>query len=313
MNLFLVVSLLIFAFFILERAVDLFIKSSQKLSNIFHLSGYTVSFLLVALATSLPEIVVSLTSAVHKTPMLAYGNAIGSNIALLTLIAALPGLFKRGLSTKEIFGNKDIYLAILFSLLMVVLGLDYVISKTDGIILIIGYIIYVFSILERDKGINYTKPVQKSNLIVQSVLFFFSIGIILFSSEAIVQGALAIAEKLNMKVVFVGLTITALGTSVPELAYVIKLMSKSRQEEILGDIVGSLVANITLVIGIAAIVKPITIANTLTSSSSLIFLGITYLVFYIFSKTNKRIDRKESLALILLYIIFIVVEFSIKG
>jgi len=111
----------------------------------------------------------------------------------------------------------------------------------------------------------------------------------------------------------VGLTITAFGTSIPELAYVIKLMNKSQQKEILGDIVGSLVANITLVVGIAAVIRPITITNTLTSSSSLIFLGITYLIFYIFSKTNKRIDHKESWMLALLYIVFIVVEFLIKN
>jgi cation:H+ antiporter len=304
------VILIVSGSFLLILSVRLFISSTSKIAHYFNLSGYTVSFLLVAFATSLPELSVSVTSALNDAPLLAYGNVLGSNIALLTLVAALPGIFGRGLPTSRMFKSKDIYFTLFFSLLAVALSVDKVIGRVDGMVLILGYLIYVASILRPASLMGRIKSaMSKVNVWKQFVLFGLSLGILLFSSNGIVTGAVGLAEQLNLEVVFIGLTLMALGTSLPEIAFVLSEVRRRQKDEILGDIVGSVVANTTLVLGVAAVLRPIELSLNSVGGISLGFLLVSLVVFYIFSRTRKRIDTRESFILLLLYILFILAEF----
>jgi cation:H+ antiporter len=298
---------------VLIKAVSLFIDSSTKIAHTLNISGYTVSFLLVAIATSLPETVVGVTSAVQGKSILSYGNALGSNIALLTVVVAIPGLMNSGIKTRAIFQSNDIYYTAFFSLLALLLSLDGVLSRTDGLALLIGYSIYSVSVLRRGSPIErLIHTFERTNIWKQAFLFIGSLALLLLASEGIVRGALNISLELKLALGFVGLTLTALGTSLPEIAYAIGAVKKSQESEVLGDVVGSVVANSTLVLGITSLVAPIVMSNSNLGISSNIFMVLAVLLFLTFSKTKGRLDRRESFILIMVYILFVGVEYYLQ-
>jgi len=298
---------------VIAKAIKLFIDSSTKLAHMFNISGYTISFLVISLATSLPELVVAITSGIEKNTILSYGDAIGSNLALLTLIIALPVLAGHSLSTKSIIRSKDIYYSTFFLLIALAMALDGTLSRTDGFLLIIGYLFYTRSVLKRgtvlETFIDKLK-LERTNVWKESVLFGFSLILLLIASEGIVRSAIDLSQNLNVSLGFIGLTITALGTSLPEIAFVLGIVkSNGDEEEITGDVIGSVVANSTLVLGTAAAIYPIQLGGSHFGFSTVLLVISTLLLFLVFSKSDEKIDKKEAIALLAVYVLFIGLEY----
>jgi cation:H+ antiporter len=297
----------------LIMGVNLFVKSTTQIAQHFKISGYTISFFLVAIGTSLPELVVAITATTQGNPILAYGNAMGSNIALLTIIVGIPAIISvTGISTRTILNSKDIYYTTMFSLLPVVMMIDGTLARIDGIILILAYIVYARFVLRRATGIEQlVDKIGDVNIFKQLGIFLVALAILLVSSELIVNSAVNIGQSLLIGVGIIGLTVTALGTSLPELAYTIGAIRKGENEGVLGDIVGSVVANSTLVLGVAAIINPLVIAHTKIGIPTIFFLILALLVFLRFARTKERIDTAEGSLLTVLYVIFVVIGFLI--
>ena len=150
-NLFNIVAGIVFCI-LLVKSTDWMITSSSRLAKHFKISEYTISFLVIAFATSLPELVVGVVSALDKNPALSYGNVLGSNIADLTVIIAIPILIGGAISTKELIKNKDIIYTIFFGLLPLILMLDGTLSQIDGVILVLCYLLYLILIIKRSSG-----------------------------------------------------------------------------------------------------------------------------------------------------------------
>jgi cation:H+ antiporter len=314
MDYFINIGLILISSLILIKAVSMFIRSASKIAHHFKISGYTISFLLVAIATSLPETVVGITSAIEKNPILSYGNALGSNIALLTIIVAIPGLINSGIKTREIYRTHDIYYTALFSLLALSMSLDGQISRMDGVALLVSYIIYIVAVLRRSHGIeSLFDTLERINIWKQAVFFTVSLVLLLIASEGIVKGAINLSSSLGLGLAFVGLTVTAIGTSLPEIAYAIRAVKDNKENEILGDVIGSVVANSTLVLGITAVIYPIKLPSLGMSISSIMFLLISLLLFLIFASTKRRLERFETVILFTLYLVFVAVEFFLQG
>jgi cation:H+ antiporter len=254
------IAILLISALVISRSIKIFISSSTKLAQLLKISEYTISFLVVSVATSLPELVVAITSGLQKNSILSYGDAIGSNLALLTLVMALPVLIGHSLSTKDIIRSNDIYYSAFFLTLALAMALDGVITRIDGTILVAGYLYYSRSVLKRGTTLENlldTFKREKTNVWKEAVLFVVSLLLLLAASQGIVGAATDISQNLNISMGFVGLTITALGTSLPEIAFVLEIMrSNGNKEEIMGDVVGSVVANSTLVLGTAALILP---------------------------------------------------------
>lgn len=307
--------LIIGAAFVLIKAVDLFIESSSKLAQHYKISAYTISFFLVAIATSLPETVIGVTAALSNNSLLSYGNAIGSNIALVTLVIALPVLFSSGISTRTILRSKDIYFSIIFALVPIALILDGVLSRIDGGALLIGYAIYGFSTVRQARGLERIKEsLEQTNVWKQAVIFVIGLILLLGSSEVIVQSAIKLSVEMGLTLTFIGLTLTAIGTSLPEIAFAMGAIKGRHQQEILGNIVGSVVANSTLVLGITSIINPIILAPLNTNKLSTIsFLVISLVMFVLFAKSEEKIKKIEAFILLCLYAVFVVVEYQFSG
>lgn len=298
---------------VLVKSVELFISSVTKIAHKFQISGYTISFFLVAIATSLPETVVGITSAIDKSPILSYGVVIGSNIALLTLVVSIPVLFGVKISTRSILRTKDVYYALVFAVLPVTLLIDGVLTRTDGLILLSAYIIYAAVVLRRSHGLeSVMEKIEHVNMWKQGILFLFSLGLLLASSEGIVQSALKLSAELGIGLSLVGLSITAIGTSLPEIAFVFGALRGHHHQEILGDVIGSIVANSTLVLGIAAAIFPIDLAHAQGNNvSPILFLVAALLLFIRFARSKEDLNKIEALLLLIFYIGFLAFEFLI--
>ncbi|MBU1133015.1 sodium:calcium antiporter [Patescibacteria group bacterium] len=305
--------LIAIASFILIKAVSLFIKSTTNISRALRVSGYTISFLLVSVATSLPETIVGINSALAGKPILSYGNALGSNIALLTLIIAIPGFINSGLHTRKIFRSKDIYISSFFAILAVALALDGQVTRFDGYTLLVGYVIYSISFLRRNSHIHtFFHGYGRVNLLKESLIFIMSLCLIIISGELVVRGAINLADVLKISLGFVGLSIMAIGTSLPEIAYSIGLIKKHKQNEVLGNVIGSVGVNSTLVLGITAVIEPIVIVNGGISITTYIFAIMVVALFLGFSKKDHDINKKEATVLLLVYIAFLTVEYLVQ-
>lgn len=306
--------LIVVASIVTVPAVKLFISSLSKISRHIGISAYTISFLIVAIATSLPDIVVGITSALEGNPNLSFGNAIGSNITLLTLVIALPVFFSlKGISTRTILHSRDAYYAVFLALLPITLIVDGTLTRTDAIILLVTYFIYFIRVWRQSSQIEQIlEQFEHVNIWKESFIFLFSLVLLLGASEAIVRAASSLSVELGLGLTFVGLTITALGTTLPEIAFTLGAAQGRHQQEILGDIVGSIVANSTFVLGITAIIHPITILNGEVSFSSLGLFVIILLIFLRFSRTREKLDKLEAFVLLILYFVFLVGEYYLQ-
>jgi cation:H+ antiporter len=306
--------IIVVAAFIMIKAVDLFIESSTKISRKLGISGYTISFLVVAVATSLPETLVAATSAIAENPILAYGDAMGSNIALLTLVIAIPVLAGTNISTRTILNSKDVYYTAFFSMLPVLLVVDGALTRMDGIILLSLYISYFFMVIRRAKGLErFLEQFDETNMPKEVGIFIFSLVLFLVASQGIFRAARELSLELGWGLGFVGLSITALGTSLPEITFVIASIKQNKQDEILGDVIGSVVANSTVVLGTASVIHPIDVKSSHIGITPIVFAIFSLLVFLRFVRTREKLDKIEAVTLLAIYAIAMIVEYNLQA
>ncbi len=307
------VFLILISSLLLIKSTEFFIKSSSRVARHLHLPEYTISFFLIAIGTSVPEMVVGIASALDKQPILSFGTIIGSNIALITLIPAIPVLLGGKIHTHNIVKTKDVYYAIMFCLLPIFLSLDGVLSQHDGILLLIGFALYSTLFLRRNTGIeSLVSHFVKVDLFKEMALFLISLAVIVVSSNQIVHSAEILSLKIGLGLAFIGLTLTAIGTSLPEISFSIQAVKNHKQSVLLGDLIGSLVANSALVLGITAIIYPIEIPNSnfLVTSSLLVIAAAA--IFLKVVKSHDEIDKWEAASLVFVYFIFLLGEFFFK-
>jgi cation:H+ antiporter len=293
----------------LLKSVDMFIESSSKLAHKLKISAYTISFLLVAIGTSLPETAIAISSGLQKNTILSFGDAIGSNIALLTLVIAIPAIFGKGVSTRTALRTKDIYYTAMFSALPLGLLVDGTLTRFDGILLLVGYFLYAYAVLKRARGIeNILDSLEHPNIMKNLLEFVLSLAVLVGSSHLLVKSAISISAGFGVELGLIGLTITAIGTSLPEIAFSIKAIQKNKNEQILGDIIGSVVANSTLVLGTAAVFHPIELMKFHAGLPTILAFILILLFFLRFARTRETISRSEGLGLLFMYGLFILME-----
>jgi cation:H+ antiporter len=307
-------ALILLACFLLVKSVSLMIESSSHFAKLLHVSEYTVSVFMIAMATSFPELIFGIAAASNNDSLLSFGNVLGSNIADLTIIIAVPILIGGALSTRAVIRNKDLAYAGLFGLLPVLFILDGNISRIDAGVLIVTYIIYLIYVMNRER--NNSEPLQifkrERHWLKNLIIFLVSVVVMLISAELMVGSSMKFSEAAKVPAFFIGLIVTAIGTSIPELVFGLKVIRTRQRGEILGSILGSVVVNSTLVIGATALIQPI-IKQSKTGNSSILFMLVTLVFFFLISLTKKRLSRFEAVLLIILYIAFALYEKNALG
>jgi|TARA_Y100000310_G_scaffold253216_1_gene260036 cation:H+ antiporter len=304
--------ILIISAFVLAKSGTLLVRSLSKLARFLKVSEYMIAFVLVAFATSVPELFVGIVSALNKTPEISLGNVIGSNIADVTLVMGIIALLGRYTKIQNKFIFKDLFYMFLIALVPILLMLDNLLSRLDGFILLIIFFLYMYKMIHKNKSVERINNVHYTEVFKNFGIFFLSILLLLGSAEFLVRSAKEISIELNLPILLIGLFVVAIGTSLPELVYGSRAVLLKHKEQALGNIMGSIVANSTAVLGITAIITPIAFNFSLflISGSFMIF---ALFIFMIFIRSGSAITWREGVALLMLYILFIIVQFYIQG
>lgn len=286
------------------------LKAAVGFSLRLQIPKIVIGMTVVSFATSAPELIVSIKSALEGYADLALGNVIGSNIANLGLVLAITILIST-ISVEKSFYKTDWPVMMLASLLLYgFIAFDGVLVRYEGIILFSMLIVFLVYLLKFQKpAVVDELPEDDVELpLYKNVLFLTIGGVALWGgSELLIDGAVGMATKFNVSERIIGVTIVSVGTSIPELAASVIAILKKEKAISLGNLIGSNVFNILAVLGITSIITPITVKDQgLLTSDIYWMLGISLLVFpLVFAPVKMKLSWKEGLILIALYAAFI--------
>ncbi|KKP37261.1 sodium:proton exchanger [Candidatus Peregrinibacteria bacterium RIFOXYC2_FULL_33_13] len=305
--------LFIIGFFFLIKGADLLIDGSSSLAKKLGVSDIFIGLTIVAFGTSAPELVVNITASLAGSSNLAVGNILGSNIANILLIGGISAIvfplsLKKGTVWKEI--PFSLLAVIVFGLLVNDQIIDKqnfsTLTRIDGLILICFFIIFLYSTfgLSKAQSEDAADKVQKKSVLIS--ITFIIIGLIglILGGKWIVDGAIKLATSLGVSEVMIGLTIVAVGTSLPELATSIMAALKKKSDIAIGNIVGSNIFNIFLILGITATIKPIEFNPQLNFDISITLFATVILFIIAFSGRKNTLDRWEGIGFVILYIAY---------
>jgi len=295
------------------------ISGLMRLAKFLGWREFVVAFLVMAFAASFPNLFVGISSALHKIPELSFGEVVGGNVVDLTLAVAIAALIAKGLPAASRTVQVTSIFTIIIAVLPLLLILDGILTRGDGIILILCfglYMLWLFSKKERFTRIydNIKEPILK-----EFKLFFKDLGkvilgliLLLFAAEGIVRSARFFAESLNFPLALVGILIVSLGNALPETYFAIASARKGETWMILGDLMGAVVFPATLVLGIVALICPIQISDISSIAIARLFMIISALFFFFFVRTDRKITKREAFFLLTIYITFVLVEILAK-
>ena len=302
--------LLIGSIAVLGYSARYVVDKAARLSKFFGISELAVGFILIAVLTSLPELSVAVLSATAGEGNISLGDVTGSNVTNIALVLGACGVvgFRKKFRSNEI-GNALILL--FFSLIPLLLVIDGQLTSFDSMILLALFVIFVGYILMNKVKMNNTEIITKKEAAKDFIIFLASMGVVMISAGVVVHSATVLAEDLGLFKSFIGATIIALGTSLPELAVDTTAVRRGKVGMALGDIVGSNVVNLTLILGVNALINPFAPNLNMIGPVMLFILAAVSLLAYFLWK-NKTITKRDGLVLLGLYVIYIIAASGVQ-
>ena len=273
--------LLLVGFVLLIKGADFFVDGSSSIARHIGIPAFVVGLTIVAMGTSAPEAAVSITAGIAGSNELAISNVIGSNIFILLVVAGACAIIKP-YKVEEVMLKRDFPVNVIISaLLIVMMVIGNVLGYINGIVLLVGIVLYVLFVVlkavrhrEKDEG----EEIKKINPVLSVVLIIIGLAMIIFGGDMVVDNATDIALKLGWSETFVGLTIVAIGTSLPELVTSIVAARKGESGLALGNVIGSNIFNILFILGLSSSITAIPV-DTQAIINAIIMLVITALVY----------------------------------
>lgn len=302
--------MLLLASALLYFGADGLVGGSARIAFKMGIKPLIVGLTIVAFGTSSPELVVSVNANLAGNSDITLGNVIGSNICNIGLIVGITALIKPINVSLQIV-RKDIFIMCAVSVLPLIMLIDGQIGRVEGVILILLLVVYLWLLifmtskkgnLEVDTEID--SIVKKSKPMWMNIAFIIGgLALLIVGADLFVEHAIEIARFFNVSESVIGLTIVAIGTSLPELATSVVASIKGESDISLGNIVGSNIFNILAILGIAAVIGPISFGNiTYIDLSIMLMFAVILLPL---ARTGFIIDRKEGIVLLLLYVGYI--------
>lgn len=298
---------------ILVWSADVFIDGAVALANKLNVPSFLIGVIILGLGTSAPEMIVSMLAALEGSPGLALGNAYGSNIINIALVLGATVLISPIIIRKSII-NRDMPLLLLVTAVAAWQLSDGVLSNTDGIVLIVLLVVVlgiqiILSLREGNhehEGDTVEETAKAEHSMAQGLgRLFLGLLVLILSSRAIVWGAIELATLWGLSELIIGLTIVAIGTSLPELVASLSAARKGEHDMALGNIIGSNVFNTLGVVGVAAFIAPITPSSIILSRDILAMGLLTLLLFAmcLFAfKTKRAFGRTSGTTLVLFFV-----------
>lgn len=296
----------ILSLLVLIKSADLFVNSAEKIGLAFKISPFIVGVTIVALGTSLPELMTSIFAVFMGQPKIVIANVIGSNIANIFLVVGLSAIFAKVLTVQKSLVDLDAPLLISTTALFIFIMIDGVVVAWEGILLLsafITYLLYIIYSRKKETDKPQTKEDEKISPKVVALLLLGGVGLPI-GSYFTINSVVEIASALNIAPSLVAIIAVAIGTSLPELIVSVRAAMANKCEIALGNVFGSNVFNILLVAGIPSLIRPLPTDN-LTFSLGLPFLAVATLLFVV-SSISKKIHIWEGMIYFLIYILFVI-------
>lgn len=300
-------------------AGELVVGALMRTAKFLGWREFVVAFIVIAFAATLPNFFVGITSALQKVPELSFGDIVGGNVIDLTLAVALAALVAKSLPADSRTVQTTSFFTIASAVLPLLLILDGRLGRGDGVVLILTFGFYLWWLFSKQE--RFTKVYNKNEIPLSKRLptLFKDIGkillgiiILILAAKGIVESAYFFAENFNVSLSLVGILIVSLGNALPETYFAIASARKGQTWMILGDLMGSIIAPATLVLGIVALICPIEIPDFSPFAIARLFLIISAIFFFIFLRTGRKITRKEAIFLLGIYIAFVFAEILIR-
>lgn len=312
MNLLLPLLLVVAGFVLLIKGADFLVEGASSLAARFNISQLTIGLTIVAMGTSAPELVVSIVSSAEGYNDVVFGNIIGSNIFNILLILGIAGtIYPLTVQSDTVW--KEIPFSLLITVLLYVLVNDHwfvngkknLVDFHDGIILLVlfaAFLYYVYrSSAKNGHLLEIPGDIKKYTPFILFLMIGGGLAGLAIGGNMVVKNAVAIARMYDLSEKLIGLTIIAAGTSLPELATSAMAAFKKKSDIAVGNIVGSNIFNILLVLGVSSVVKPIRY-NSELNTDVFVLLGATVMLFlFMFSMKKRKLDRAESILFLIIF------------
>jgi len=272
----------------------------------FGLSEFTIAFIILAVATSFPELFIAISSATQNAGDIVLAVAFGSNVINTSLVIGLAAFLSVGISTAGLNLRRDIIIGAAITIMPIFFLLDGSIYFLERFVLLCAFFFYLF-LLYRDhhKQPSKFKFPHLLHGLIDSLIALIFIVILIIAADYVVSSSASLAQSFRVPSFLIGLFVLAFGTSLPELVLAIQASLSHKPGLALGNVIGTNIANSGLVIGLASIAAPLKISLTPSILATTLFLLVAIVTLGIFATSKQKISTKEGLALIALFLIFI--------
>lgn len=307
---FLDILLLVVGMVLLIKGADFFVDGASNIAKAMRIPAVIIGLTLVSMGTSAPELAVSINAAIAKKNGLSLGNVVGSNAFNTFLILGvssiiIPLSINKGMKKYDIPIMLGIYAVLLLFGFVITPGKLDLYESIGLIMLFIGYMVLLFVRAKNEQQEEENdEPVTKKKVIISVILAIVGLAAIIFGSDLVVINASKIASKFNMTGEMIGLTIVAIGTSLPELVTSVVAAIKKENDIAVGNVIGSNIFNALLILGTTSTILPLTLSND--SLIDLIVLFVSGLLVFIISRFSNNIKKWQGVLFVLLYIIYFV-------
>ena len=298
------VVLLIVGFVFLIKGSDFFVDGASSIASILKIPTVIVGLTIVAFGTSAPEAAVSITSSLTGSNAMAVSNVIGSNLFNMLMVIGVSALLGDLLMEKKVLDKDLPFLVGITALWAVFIIIGWNITNIEGIILLIILIAYIAYLVHDSRKSSDANEVEKPKLTLPKSIIFMLVGLagIILGGDLVVDSASAIAIALGMSETLVGLTIVAIGTSLPELVTSLTALKKGENQLVIGNVIGSNIFNILFVLGASSAISAIPLDSSLLID--VVFMLLVTVLCFIFGKTQEKYDKKEGIILVTLFVVY---------
>ncbi len=303
-----------FMFFVLWLGSGLIISAVEKASKVLKISTFALSFFVLGLLTSIPEIAVGVTSVVENDPRIFVGNLLGGVIVIFLLIIPVLAIFGNGINLSHRMDKKGLLAAMVVSVTPALLVADKKVGMFEAALMIILYTSTLYIVQRKQNLVEKIETISTSlktdgKTHIQNILKILAgLVLVFFGSEYIVKETIAFSEIIKVSPFLLSILVLSIGTNLPELFLAVRGIRKNKKDVAFGDYIGSASAN-TLIFGGLVFMNGGTVTLTNNFMQSLIFIIIALICFYFFARSKNTISRKEGIVLVLIYICFVALEF----
>ncbi len=299
--------ILLIGFVLLIKGADYFVEGSSSLAKIMKIPAVIIGLTIVAMGTSAPEASVSINAALAGNNDIAISNVIGSNVFNGMVVVGVCAFLQKFKVNKDI-SKRDLPINIIISIILCLMIMDGTLSRLEGIGLLIGMVAFIgmmvhSALKNREEG----EEIKALSLPMSIVYMIGGLIAVIFGGDMVVDGATAIATMFGLSQNFIGLTIVAVGTSLPELVTSIVATKKGESALALGNAVGSNIFNILFILGFSAVISPLSVlGESLVDGMIMVATGA---LLFLFAKTKGEMDKKEGILCVLIYVAYTVFLF----